>query len=120
MSEKHISKNMKTWAVLLILIQIGFSIRFEFYELDDLIAIANNETYLADHEKEPQNTSEHLHDATGQPKEEENEENVLKMMTRIKRKAGYSIPSKTVKQELPMDMSGTPIALFFHIIDMMC
>ena len=43
---------MKTWDVLLMFIQIGYSIRFEFYQLDDLIAIANNETYLAGHENE--------------------------------------------------------------------
>ena len=108
----------KTWAVLQIFIQIGFSIRFEFYEVDDLIAIANNETYLADHEKEPQNTSENLNDANGHAKEGENEEEILKMMTRIKRKAGYSISSKTPKQKLHMDMSGPSKALLFDIIYM--
>ena len=59
-----------------------------------------------------------MNDATGQVKEGKNEEEILKMITRIKRKVEYSITSKTVKQELHMDMSEAPIALLFHIIDM--
>ena len=109
---------MKNWVVLLIFIQIGYSIRFEFYQLDNLIAIANNETYLGDHENESQNNSETLNDATDQAKEGENEETVLKMMTRIKRKAEFSSTSKIQKQELHTDMSGAPIALLFDNIDM--
>ena len=109
---------MKTWAVFLIFTQIGFSTRFEFYELDNLISLANNETHVAERENEPQNTSENLNDATGHAKEGENEEEILKMMTRIKRKAGYSIPSKTPKQKLHMDMSGPSKALLFDIIYM--
>ena len=70
--QKHKTKNM---------IQIGFSIRFEFYELDNLIAIANNGLDLPDNENETQNNSEHLNDVTRHPKEGENEEKVLKMMT---------------------------------------
>ena len=101
---------MKTWAVLLIFIQIGFSIRFEFYELDELIAIANNGIDVADHENESQNTSENMNDPEG-----ENE--VLKMMTRIKRMAEFSTSSNTVKQELH---SGTPIDLLYDIIDIIC
>ena len=118
MLQKHKTKNMKTWAVLLLFIKIGVSIRFEFYGLDDLIAIANNETDLADNENESQNNSENLNDRSGQTKEGEKKEKILKLMTRIKRKAGYSITSKTLKQELNMGMVGAPIALLFDIIDM--
>ena len=102
---------MKTWAVLLIFTQLGFSIRFEFYELDELIAIANNGIDVADHENESQNTSENMNDPD-QAKEGENE--VLKMMTRIKRMAEFSTSSNTVKQEL---CSGTPLSLLYDIID---
>jgi hypothetical protein len=109
---------MKTWAILLLFIQIGFSIRFEFYELDDLIAIANNGVDMADHKNKTQSNSENLNDPSGVTKEGENEEKVLKMMTRIKRKAGFSIPSKSPKQELNMGMVGAPTALLFHIIDL--
>ena len=63
---------MKTWAVLLIFTHIGFSIRLEFYELDDLIAIANNGIDLPDNENKSQNNSENLNDATGHAKEGEN------------------------------------------------
>ena len=109
---------MKTWAVLPIFIQTGFSFRFEYYEIDNRIAISNNGIDLTDNEIESQDNSENLIDATGQTKGE-NEWKMLKILTRIKRKAGFSITSKTMKQELQMDMIGSPIAFLFHIIDMM-
>ena len=59
-----------------------------------------------------------MNDATDQAKEGENGEQVLKMMTRITRKAEYSSTRKIVKQELHMDMSGASKALLFDIIYM--
>ena len=97
---------MKTWAVLPIFIQTGFSFRFEYYEIDNRIAISNNGIDLTDNEIESQDNSENLIDATGQTKEGENEWKMLKILTRIKRKAGFSITSKNLKQEVHLGKSG--------------
>ena len=92
---------MKTWAVLPIFIQTGFSFRFEYYEIDNRIAISNNGIDLTDNENE----NENLIDATGQTKGE-NEWKMLKIFSRIKRKAGFSITSKNLKQEVHFGKSG--------------
>ena len=107
---------MKTWFVLLLFLQIGLSIRFEFYQLEKLIAFADNGTDLAGHVNETQNNGENVNDDSSQREEKKEEEKILKIMTRIKREARFSINRQIVKQELDMGIIIITIALLFDII----
>ena len=103
---------MKTWVVLLMFIQIGYSIRFEFYQLDDLIAIANNETYLADHVNKSRNNRRNLNDATSQERKSIEDDDQNKKKGRIFNNQQDSGAGATNLYEWSTH------ALLIHIIDM--